>query len=294
MRLTVEGFALQLSRVQRVISYIGSHLDEDVSLQELANQACLSPSQLERLYFTKIGETPMATLRRLRLKRAHEEIRERGVALIDAGHAANYASQAAFTRAFVRQFGYPPSRIPSLIHSLERPPQLRLELLPAREVFQLPFAGRFADRRAEVGTLMGRLSVSGAKRWRTWHALDRDAPLLSTPDTRVEISWFVPANGQPHTVRGVDRVTREGGLFAVHEALVWQQPTVLMTLAERIRAELGCQITLGLDNRRALIREINVGGYTAPQERRTSLYIPVAPLGSAPLVRPQPTCLAPY
>ncbi|HSD37948.1 MAG TPA: AraC family transcriptional regulator [Rhodocyclaceae bacterium] len=292
--MTVEGFALQLSRVQRVISYIGSHLDEDIALDRLADLACLSRSQLERLYCTKVGETPMATLRRLRLKRAHEEIRERGVALIDAGHAANYASQAAFTRAFVRQFGYSPSRIPSLVRSLERPPQLRLEILPAREVFQLPFAGRFAERRSDVGTLMGRLSLSGAKRWRTWHALDRDAPLATTPDTHVEVAYFVPANGQPHTVRGVDRVVREGGLFAVHEALVWQQPTVLMALAERIRAELGCQITLGLDKRRALIREINVSGYTPPQERRISLYIPVAPLGSAPLVQPQPTCLAPY
>lgn len=294
MRLTVEGFALQLSRVKRVISYIGTHLDEDIRLDQLAELACLSSSQLERLYCTKIGETPIATLRRLRLKRAHEEIRQRGVSLLDAGQAANYASHAAFTHAFVRQFGYPPSRIPSFDRGLERSAQLRLETMPAREVLQLSYAGPSSERYAEIGTLMGRLAVSGAKRWRTWAALDRDAPLSATPETRVEIAHFVPANGQPNEVRGVDRVVRDGGLYAVHEALVSQQPKQLTTLGERIRAELGCQITLGLDDRRALLREINVGGYTAPQERRTSIYIPVAPLGASHRVSAQPTCLLPY
>lgn len=117
MRLTVEGFALKIARIRRVLDYLGTHLDEDVSLQQLADVACLSASQLERLYAAKVGEPPMATLRRLRLKRAYEQIRNAHFSgersLMEVAMEAGYASHPAFTRAFTRQFGHAPSRFPA-------------------------------------------------------------------------------------------------------------------------------------------------------------------------------------
>ena len=281
MRLTVEGFALQSARVRRVLDYIGTHLDEDVSLSRLADLACLSASQLERLYASKVHETPMATLRRLRLKRAHEQIRRGDISLMDAAMAASYGSQAAFTRAFVRQFGYAPSRLPTFAAPPEPPPQLRLEVLQEREVFQLTYSGRHREHRRDIGHLVGSLAVGGAKQWRNWAILDRDHPLSAEADTQVGLTHFVPAAGHPHDIRGVDRIVQPGGLYAVHEALTSQQPRHLCALAEKIRGELGHQLVDGAFGGRILSREINVGGYTAPQERRIALYIPVAPMGKA-------------
>lgn len=287
MRLTVQSFALQSARVRAVLDYIGAHLDEDIRLSRLADLACLSPSQLERLYWSKVRETPMATLRRLRLKRAHEQIRQGGSALIDAALAASYNSHAAFTRAFVRQFGYAPSQLPRIGKPLETPPTLRLETLPTRKVYQITYNGRHRDHRREVGQLVGSLAVGGAKHWRNWAVLDRDQPLSARPHSQVQLSHFVPAAGQPDDIRGVDHVTHMGGLYAVHEALAHDQPRHLCALLERIREELGCQFADapfgGQAGGRILLRELKVGGYTAPQERRTALYIPVVPIGKSRL-----------
>jgi len=276
MRLTVEAFAQQLKRIRRVVDHLGHHLDEDTTLSQLSELACLSPSRLERLYVTKLGETPFTTLRRLRLKRALAQIRQGQLALTDIGYAAGYASQSAFTRAFVRQFGYAPSRLPLITPADPRPIPLRLETLPEREVFQLDYSGIYRDSGREVDLMMGQLSVAGAKHWRTWRILDADRPLHAKPDDQVSVHYFVPAAGQPHIVRNVDRVVHGGALYAVCETLEMQRPRVLNNLIEQIRDELAHQYTGG----RILRREITVNGYTAPQERRTAYYVPVAALRS--------------
>jgi AraC family transcriptional regulator len=245
MRLTVEGFALQSARIRRVLDYLGTHLDDDVPLSRLADLACLSPSQLERLYVSKLKETPMATLRRLRLKRAHEQIRQDGSSLMDAAFGASYASHAAFTRAFVRQFGYAPSRLPLFAAPQEAPPKLRLEFLDTREVFQIPYSGIYHEHHREVGHLVGNMAVGGAKRWRKWSMLDRDNPLSPSATTRVEMTHFIPATNQPDSIRNVDRVIQPAGLYAVHEDLSMRQPRQLCALAEKIRVELGCRIVEG-------------------------------------------------
>jgi AraC-like DNA-binding protein len=300
MRVTVEGFATQYFRLRRVLEYIGMNLDADVELGELAELACLSPSQLERLYRTKIGETPIGSLRRLRLKRAHEQICNSDAppaALIDIALAAGYASHAAFTRAFVRQFRHPPSQLagmpPRELHAaranspsvrelfatrpckLDAPPRLLLEMLAPREVYAQPYTGQLSEHRSEIGHLLGNLAVAGSKTWRNWIVLDRDHPLSAQADTHVAITHFVPADGQPIGIKRLDRVQHPGGLYAVHEALASEQPRHLGTLAMRIREELGCELAGGALRGRILLREIRVSGYTAPQERRTALYVPV-------------------
>jgi hypothetical protein len=125
------------------------------------------------------------------------------------------------------------------------------------------------------------MAVGGAKRWRKWAMLDRDNPLSPAHSMRVEMTHFIPATGQPHGIRNVDRAIQPGGLYAVHEDLSMRQPRQLCALAEKIRAELGCRVVEGTFGGRIMQREINVGGYTPPQERRTALYIPVTPIGKA-------------
>lgn len=275
MRMTVELFALQSRRVRAVLDYIGTHLDDEPSLSLLADLACLSPSQLDRLYRSKVRETPMATLRRLRLKRALTQMREGRLSLAEIGQFAGYASAAAFSHAFRRQFGCAPSR--ALFEVLPEPalPGLYLAQLAQQPVLQVPYQGRRDQLREASTQLVGNLAVAGARRWRTWIALDRDAPLSRRAQDCVDVTHFVPAQGQPWAVPYVERGLQGGGLYAVHELRGESAPSSLLALGEQVRAELGCVLR---EDRRILVREIKVSGYTAPQERHIALYLPVAPL----------------
>lgn len=74
----------------------------------LARRAHFSRDHLDRLLAAATGETPVALRRRLLLERAAWQLRA-GAAPSDVATAAGYGSLAAFSRAFRRAHGVPPS-----------------------------------------------------------------------------------------------------------------------------------------------------------------------------------------
>ncbi len=61
-------------RLTRVSAYIHDHLDEDLTVDALADVACLSPYHWHRIYHGYFGETLAATVKRLRLQRAAADL----------------------------------------------------------------------------------------------------------------------------------------------------------------------------------------------------------------------------
>ena len=59
-------------RILRVRLHIEAHLDESISLEELAAVACFSPYHFHRIFRALVGESVMEHVRRLRLERAAE------------------------------------------------------------------------------------------------------------------------------------------------------------------------------------------------------------------------------
>lgn len=98
------------SRLTRVSAYIHDHLDEELSLDVLADIACLSPYHWHRIYHGHFGETVAATVRRLRLQRAAADLAHTSMPIMKVAERAGYDSQASFTRAFSAAFGLPPAR----------------------------------------------------------------------------------------------------------------------------------------------------------------------------------------
>lgn len=74
----------------------------------LARRANFSRDHLDRLLNAATGETPAALRRRLLLERAAWQLR-RGATPSEAADTAGYGSLAAFSRAFSRAYGVPPS-----------------------------------------------------------------------------------------------------------------------------------------------------------------------------------------
>lgn len=97
-------------RLTRVSAYIHDHLDEELTIDVLAEIACLSPYHWHRIYHGYFGETVAATVKRLRLQRAAADLAHTEKSIPEIAMRAGYDSQASFTRAFSSAFGLPPAK----------------------------------------------------------------------------------------------------------------------------------------------------------------------------------------
>jgi AraC family transcriptional regulator len=96
-------------RLRDLVDTVIEALDEGLDGRALAARAFLSPFHFNRLVRAGIGEAPAAFRRRLLLERAAWQL-GRGVNVTDAGLEAGYDAIEAFSRAFTRAHGVPPSR----------------------------------------------------------------------------------------------------------------------------------------------------------------------------------------
>lgn len=97
-------------RILRVLVYIQHHLDEPLSLEELARVACFSPYHFHRIFRGMVGESVAGHVRRLRLERAAQKLKQSRQAIIDLAFDAGFQTAESFTRAFKEQFGIVPSK----------------------------------------------------------------------------------------------------------------------------------------------------------------------------------------
>ena len=96
-------------RIERVVDYLIDHLDGDVDLHRLAEEAFLSPYHFHRVYHGMTGETVAETVRRLRLHRAAVKLISSDIAISRLATEAGYGSVQAFNRAFRDGYGTPPA-----------------------------------------------------------------------------------------------------------------------------------------------------------------------------------------
>lgn len=61
-----------VKRILKVLIYIEDHVEEEMTLDELAKVACLSPFHFHRLFQAIVGETLYKYAKRLRLEKAAE------------------------------------------------------------------------------------------------------------------------------------------------------------------------------------------------------------------------------
>jgi AraC family transcriptional regulator len=96
-------------RLRELIDVVLASLDEPVNGASLARSVHFSRDHLDRLLAAATGESPVALRRRLLLERAAWQLRTGAATASEAFVAAGYGSLAAFSRAFARAYGAPPS-----------------------------------------------------------------------------------------------------------------------------------------------------------------------------------------
>ena len=97
-------------RILRAVAYIQGHVDRRLTLDDVADVACLSPSRFRHLFVeqTGMGLRPYVLWRRfVRVW----ELLAGGASLSAAAHEAGFADAAHLSRTSRSMFGFPPSAI---------------------------------------------------------------------------------------------------------------------------------------------------------------------------------------
>lgn len=99
---------LEPRRLQRVMSLIEARLGEDLSLDDLAGEACLSPFHFSRLFHQATGRSPHRYLTERRIESAKRMIRDDRTSMTEIALDAGFGSQANFSRIFRKTTGLCP------------------------------------------------------------------------------------------------------------------------------------------------------------------------------------------
>jgi AraC family transcriptional regulator len=98
-------------RLEKVIDFIGKHVDEDVSLEKVSAVFCVSKFHFHRLFTALTGLSLQQYIRWLRMKRAaHQLVVNQEQSIINIAINAGFTSHEAFSRLFKQMCGLSPSQ----------------------------------------------------------------------------------------------------------------------------------------------------------------------------------------
>lgn len=98
----------RIEAVQRMQDYIAEHLDQNISMAELAKTAGYSPWHSYRLFQNLLHMTPSVYIRRMRLSQSALRLRDEKAKIIDVAYDSGFESVDGYQRAFNKAFGCNP------------------------------------------------------------------------------------------------------------------------------------------------------------------------------------------
>jgi len=101
---------LSRKRLERVRDYIEIHLEDRLTLADLAEVACLSPYHFSRSFKQAVGVGPQRYVMRLRLERAKMLMRRTKRPLAAIAQETGFADQSHLTSIFRRETGLTPGQ----------------------------------------------------------------------------------------------------------------------------------------------------------------------------------------
>lgn len=99
----------QVMAVQRMQDYIEEHLEEEITLSDLARASLFSPWHSYRLFQQYTGMTPAVYIRSLRLSQSAMRLKSGSYRVTDAALDSGFDSTDGYARAFSREFKINPS-----------------------------------------------------------------------------------------------------------------------------------------------------------------------------------------
>tara|TARA_R110001592_G_scaffold356162_1_gene657547 strand:- start:705 stop:1664 length:960 start_codon:yes stop_codon:yes gene_type:complete len=101
---------IHLTRIDKVMRYVQSHLDSSLNMKDLADIACFSAFHFQRLFCLYTGQSLAKYILISRLRKACWQLAFRQhMSLIDIALSCGFNDDQSFSRAFKRQLGIAPS-----------------------------------------------------------------------------------------------------------------------------------------------------------------------------------------
>lgn len=98
----------QIAAVQRMQDYIEVHVEEEITMADLARVSLFSPWYSYRLFRQYTGLTPAEYIRRLRLTESAKRLKQERCRVTDVAYGLGFGSVDGYQRAFFREFGCNP------------------------------------------------------------------------------------------------------------------------------------------------------------------------------------------
>ena len=95
--------------ISKVIDWLREHLQEDLSVTELADVAGLSPSYFRRCFHREVGSSPRDYVTQLRIEHAKRMLESTNRSITEIAMELGYNTSAYFTAVFHRETGTTPS-----------------------------------------------------------------------------------------------------------------------------------------------------------------------------------------
>jgi uncharacterized protein len=99
-----------IPKLQRVLNYIETHIQDEITVEALAATASLSQFHFARTFKTATGMSPYQYVKERRLMLAKSLLSGRGRAITEIAESCGFSSQANFSRAFRHATGVTPGR----------------------------------------------------------------------------------------------------------------------------------------------------------------------------------------
>ncbi|HEY6640923.1 AraC family transcriptional regulator [Povalibacter sp.] len=109
-RLPERSPALNAKRLKRVLDFIEARLASDISLDDLAAEACFSSFHFSRLFRAATGLSPHRYVTERRIEAARRMLASNKVSLVQVAVDTGLGSQANFTRVFRKTTGLTPGQ----------------------------------------------------------------------------------------------------------------------------------------------------------------------------------------
>ena len=98
----------QRKAVRKMQDYINDHINEDITIDDLAAVAAFSPWYARKLFIKYLEMTPAVYIRRLKLSKSALRLRDESCQILDVAMDMGFGSVDGYQRAFRREYGCNP------------------------------------------------------------------------------------------------------------------------------------------------------------------------------------------
>lgn len=100
-----------VGRIKEALTFAREHLGERLSVDRLADVACISPRQFARLFSAETGETPARAVERLRVEAATPRVQNDSEPIERIAADVGFGDLERMRGAFLRVYGQPPQAL---------------------------------------------------------------------------------------------------------------------------------------------------------------------------------------